>query len=98
VRRVTSNRSSGAKVGIPGMVGALGIESLAVAIGTVKLAALDEPVKDGLPVANGKNNAKALPRRSDPRIRGLYVLILGGDLSDDFEALGSGNSMPTCFR
>jgi hypothetical protein len=45
VRRVTFNRSSGATVGISGTVDALGIESLAVATGTVKLAALDEPVK-----------------------------------------------------
>ena len=36
----------GATVSIPGRVGALGIESLAVVTETVKVAAQDEPAKD----------------------------------------------------
>ena len=48
-RRASSSpiwRRGGATVSIPGRVGALGIESLAVVTETVKLAAQDEPAKD----------------------------------------------------
>ena len=43
---VTDMATGGVPVSIPGRVGALGIESLAVVTETVKLAAQDEPAKD----------------------------------------------------
>ena len=43
---VTDLETGGATVSIPGRVGALGIESLAVVTEAVKLAAQDEPAKD----------------------------------------------------
>ena len=43
---VTDMATGGVLVSIPGRVGALGIESLAVVTETVKLAAQDEPAKD----------------------------------------------------
>jgi hypothetical protein len=43
---VSDMATGGVSVSIPGRVGALGIESLAVVTETVKVAAQDEPAKD----------------------------------------------------